>query len=74
MGDHLTLATIDIGRKVGGELLRPFPWAELGPHLTQCGLGEAYFRTKRHPNPSNCLATTHQRHRQADMTDSGPIA
>jgi len=36
MGDRL--ATIDIGRKVGG-LLCIFPWGKLGPHLTQCGLG-----------------------------------
>ena len=34
MGDRL--ATIDMGRKEG-ELLSPFR-AELGPHLTQCGL------------------------------------
>jgi len=32
MGDRL--ATIDMGRKVGG-LLCPFPWRELGLHLTQ---------------------------------------
>jgi len=35
MGDRL--ATIDMGRKVGG-LLCPF-LGELGPHLTQCGFG-----------------------------------
>jgi len=34
MGDRL--ATIDMNRKVGG--LCPF-YGELGPHLTQCGLG-----------------------------------
>jgi len=33
MGDRL--ATIDMGRKFGA----PFGWEELGPHLTQCGLG-----------------------------------
>jgi len=35
MGDRL--ATIDMGRKVGG-MLCPFPWGEVVPHLTQCGL------------------------------------
>ena len=35
MGDRL--ATIDTGWKLGGGLC-PF-WGELGPHLTQCGLG-----------------------------------
>jgi len=25
-----------------GRLLYPFPWGELGPHLTQCGLGRGY--------------------------------
>jgi len=37
MGDRL--ATIDMGRKSGEGLLCPFPWGELGPHLTQCRLG-----------------------------------
>ena len=35
MGDYL--ATIHMSRKVG--MLCPFPWGELGPHLTQCCLG-----------------------------------
>ena len=30
---------------------------------------EAYIHTKWHPNPSNRLATIHQRYRQTDMTD-----
>jgi len=32
MGDRL--ATIDIGRKLGA-----VPFGEMGPHVTQCGLG-----------------------------------
>ena len=36
MGDHF--ATIDMGRQEW-ELLCPFRVGELGPHLTQCGLG-----------------------------------
>jgi len=36
MGDRL--ATIDMDRKEGG-LLCPFMCGELGPHVTQCGLG-----------------------------------
>jgi len=30
---------------------------ELGPHLTQCRLAEAYLRTKWHLDPSSRLAT-----------------
>jgi len=37
MGDRL--ATIDMGRKVGAVPL--FRGGELGPHLTQCGLGRS---------------------------------
>jgi len=36
MGDRLT--AIDMGRKV--EAAVPFPWGGLGPHLTQCRLGQ----------------------------------
>ena len=36
MGDRL--ATIDMGRKEGAAVLVSFR-GELGPHLTQCGLG-----------------------------------
>jgi len=36
MGDRL--ATKDMGRKLGAMLS---VWGELGPHLTQCGLGRA---------------------------------
>jgi len=53
MGD--CLATIHIGRKLEGAL--PLFGAELDPHLTQCGLAEAYVRIKWHLDPSSCLAT-----------------
>jgi len=57
MGDRL--ATSDMGRKVGGGCCAPFGVEELGPHLTQCGLGraETYLHTKWCPDPSNCLVT-----------------
>jgi len=49
---------------------------DLGPHLTQCGRGQAYLCAKFHLDPSNRLATIHQCHRQkkTDRTDNGPIA
>jgi len=37
---------------------------ELDPHLTQCGLVEAYHHTNWHPNPSSRFATIRQRYRQ----------
>ena len=37
MGDRL--ATIDMGRQEGGATVPLFGGRELGPHLTQCGLG-----------------------------------
>jgi len=37
MGD--SLATIDMGRKQGKGCCAPFLGGEMGPHLTQCGLG-----------------------------------
>jgi len=37
---------------------------KLGSHLTQCGQGEAYLHAKFHLDPSNRLATTHQRYKQ----------
>ena len=66
MGDRL--ATVDMGRKQG--LLCPFPWRELGSRHN-VAWGEAYLRTKWHLDPTNRLATLHQRHRQ---TDNGPVA
>jgi len=46
--------------------LCPFGGGELGPYLTQCGRAEAYLHAKFHLDPSNCLATVHERHRQTD--------
>jgi len=34
---------------------------------------EAYLHAKFHLDPSNCLATVHERYRQ-DRADNGPIA
>jgi len=51
------LATVDMGRKLGGCV--PFFLGGLGPHLTQSRLGRGlYRRTKWHHDPSNRLATT----------------
>jgi len=54
MGDHLV--TTDMVRK-GGATVAVSP--VLGPHLTQCGLAEAYLRTKWHLDPSSPLATSY---------------
>jgi len=52
------LATIDMGRKLGGAVL-PFWGGELGPHLIQCGLGLGlYLRTKWHLDSPSRLVTT----------------
>jgi len=55
------------------------PLGELDPHLTQCDghtvtWAETYLRAKCHLHPSNRLGTIHQRYRQTDRTDNGPIA
>jgi len=56
------LCPISLGRKV--RAAEP-PLGELGPHLTQFGLGRcAHLLTKWHPNPFNRWATIHQRYRQ----------
>jgi len=56
---------------------------ELSPRLTQCGQGRGlYLHAKFHLDPSDRLATMHERHRQIDRQtdrqtdrhDSGPIA
>jgi len=47
----------------------PSAEGEMGPHLTQCGQAEAYLRAKFHLDPSNRLATIHQRHRQNRQTE-----
>ena len=42
------LAITDIGRKLGAV---PFRGGELGPHLTHCGLVEAYLRAMWYLDP-----------------------
>jgi len=56
------------GSKIGG--LCPFVGGELGSHLTHFGQGlaEAYLHAKFHLDPSNRLATVHNRYSQ-DRTD-----
>jgi len=65
-----------MGRKLGG--CTPLGEVELGPHLTQGGMADAYLHAKFHLVPSNRLATVHQRYRQTDRQDrqtlNGPIA
>ena len=53
MGDRL--AAIDIGRKLGGSA--PFG-GELGPHVTQCGLGQSLPSHQVDLDPSSHLVTT----------------
>jgi len=55
-----------MGRKLGG-LYVPLWGGELGPHLTQCGQGRD-LSVKFHLDPSNRLATVHERYRQTDRT------
>jgi len=75
MGDRL--ATIDVGQKVG-EADAPLSVGEGAGSPSNTMLpGEAYLRTKWHTDPSNRLATIHQRYSQTghtDRTDNGPIA
>jgi len=56
-----------MGRNLGG--CAPLGEGELGPHLTQCGRAEAYLLAKFRLDPSNRLATVHERHRQTGQTD-----
>jgi len=58
-----------MGRKLGGEAALLWE-GELGPHLTQCGQGEAYLHAEFHLDPSNRLATVHERYRQTGQTDT----
>jgi len=51
------------GPKIGGF------GGELSSYLTQCRLGRAYLHAKFHLDPSNRLATIHQRYRQDRRTD-----
>ena len=60
------------GPKSGG-LLCPFPWEDLGPHLTQCGLDRVLLRTQWHLDLANRLATI-QRCRQTGQTGQRPVA
>ena len=41
----------------GGAAVPISVWRELGPHLTQCGLAEAYFCTRWHLEPPSRFAT-----------------
>jgi len=74
------MATIDMGQIVVGLLCPLF-----GMEVVPCGgaespsknnveWAEAYLHTKWYLDPSNSLATIHQRHRQIGQTDNGPIA
>jgi len=51
--DRRPLATIDMDRKLGA---MPLFLGELGRHVTQCLLAEAYIRTMWHLDPSSRLA------------------
>ena len=42
----------------------PLSGGELGLHLTQGGRGRGLPPSKFHLDPSNCLATIYERHRQ----------
>jgi len=67
------LATTDMGRKLGGGCA-PLGRGSLVPIYHNVARAEAYLLAKFHLDPSNCLAIIHQRHRQTDRTDNGPIA
>jgi len=58
-----------MGRKLGVGGCAPLGEGELGTHLKQCGQGRAYLPAKFHLDPSNRLATVHERHRQIDRQD-----
>ena len=60
MGDHL--ATIDEGQK--GPAVPLLGVEELGPHLTMWSGPSPTSVPYFHVDPSNCLATIHQRYRQ----------
>jgi len=55
-----------MGRKLGG--CAPLGEGELGLHLTQCGQAEIHLHAKFHLDPSNRLASVHERYRQTDRT------
>jgi len=51
MGDRARAKWVQNGVAV------PLSLGELGSHVTQCRLGQAYLRSKSHPDPSSRLAT-----------------
>jgi len=53
----------DMGRKVGRAAVSPFGGSWV-PILHNVSCAEAYLHTKQHLDPSNRLATIHERHRQ----------
>jgi len=57
-------------RKWGGGCCAPFCGEQPGPHLTQYGQGRGLpaVHAKFHLDPSNHLATIHQRHSQTERT------
>jgi len=55
-----------MGRKLGAQLSDPLPFWVLIYH--NMARAEAYLHAKLHIDPSNRLATVHERHRQ-DRTD-----
>ena len=62
------LATIDMGRIVGGGSAVPLSRGSWVPISHIVAWAEAYLRTKWHLDPSNRLVTMHQRYRQTDRT------
>jgi len=60
------------GQKIWG--LCPFGGGRAGSTSNNVARAEAYLRAKFHLDPSNRLATIHQRHRQTGQTDNGLIA
>jgi len=73
---HLAMATIDISRIVGRAVVPPFrggaaplTWGSWVPVYNNVAWAEAYLHTKWYVDPSNSLATIHQRHRQTGHTD-----
>jgi len=77
MGDRL--ATIDMGRKLGGLLAFSGRGAELGPNLTQCGRSRGLYTSMPsfilvHPTVWPQYTNITDRQHRRDRTDSGPIA
>ena len=66
MGNRL--ATIDISRKLVGGAVPLFLGGDWAPIYHNVAGAEVYLHDKFHLDPSNRLATVHQRHRQTDRT------